>query len=82
MSTCETERLTGSPVRRGVVRHKRVDEIVLHLHAHDTRFHNTPLVQRSRSSPNGSPLIRLERFVKYVCHRHWQNRILCRSMGL
>lgn len=79
MSTCETERLTGSLPS---VVHKRVDEIVLHLHAHDTRLHNTEPVQRSRLHSNASLLIRFEHFIKYIWHRHWRNRIKCRSMAL
>lgn len=41
---CRRVKRNGSRVLPSVV-HKRVDEIVLHLHAHDTSFHNTELVK-------------------------------------
>lgn len=45
---CRRVKRNGSRALPSVV-HKRVDEIVLHLHAHDTRLHNagTQLVQVS-----------------------------------
>lgn len=43
MSTCETERLPRRPSVVEPLPGEVRDEIVSHLHAHDTGFHNMPL---------------------------------------